>query len=51
MDFILVIAFVLTLLGLLARLTVGYHVNSLDSFEDHREPPVPMWFGRAGRVG
>lgn len=50
LEFLLVLAFLLTLLGLLARLTVGYSVNSLDLLEGDRDRPTPMWMGRAGRV-
>jgi hypothetical protein len=51
MDFIIAISLVLSLLGALARLTVGYSVDSRDLVEGDRSRGNPMWFARPGPVG
>jgi hypothetical protein len=48
-EFLLITGLVLGLLGALARLTVGYDVNSRDLVEGDRvSRPTPMWFARPG---
>ena len=50
MEFLLILAVVLGLLGALARLTVGYEINSLELIDGDRERPLPLWFPRTGSV-
>jgi hypothetical protein len=51
MEFIIVVGLMLGLLGALARLTVGYSVDSRDLVEGDGRRGKPMWFARPGPAG
>lgn len=51
MDFVIIVGIVVGLLGALARLTVGYSVNSMDLVEGDLRRGAPAWFVRPGPVG